>query len=139
MLFSVMEHSICIHLPENGLANEQGREFCTQRHLLSEYHPLAFDSFLLGGFNWFIVCFFPPEAFRCIIPTVYSPNSYSPCGVCVVGDRFCLTYSDFLCCVSSGTCEVKCYEILEKMSLCLLLDLHFLVKQNVIFSSPMLF
>lgn len=96
------------------------------------------DSFLFGGFGlfWF---FFPLEAFLCIIPTVYSPNSYPPCGVCAVGDRFYLTSSDLLCCVSSGTCEVACYEILEKMSLCHLLDLHVLVKQNVIFSSPTLF
>lgn len=124
----------------NVLANEQVREFYTPRHLLSEYHPLVFDSFLFGGFD--LVCFlffFFPEAFLCIIPTVYSLNSYPPCGVCVAGDRFYLTSSDLLCCVSSGTCEVTCYEILEKILPCHLLDMHLLFKQNVIFSSPTLF
>ena len=98
-------------------------------------HPLGFDRFVFGVFFPLKPSYVLPLEFILLIAVVHvafvqlGPDSAS----LMQFEIF------FLCCVNSGTCELTCYSVLGKIALCHLLDLHLLVKQNVIFSPSMLF
>ena len=101
-------------------------------------HPLVFDSFL-GFFVW--SCFFSPLKPSCVLSLQFILLlALLPVAFVLLGpDSASLTPFEEAFYVSSGTCGVTRYTILGKISLCHLPDLHLLVKQNAIFSLPMLF